>query len=562
MTCMARRDCGALALTALTLLSLGGRATGASNPPAPPPAPTPPPASPSGLASVVVVASCDGSGAIGSGRERMSGGEASGEAAGGSGDSLAGWLTSSRAAGVTIDLLANPPACQGDDALMRPPEGTDIVVHTWRGSRKGTAILRIRIVFSPANRLDLRLYGRPFSAAFASSSIEFPARTEVQGPVPAPGQTLTLTDSPPEAQFLDAMTAMTAYRRELKAHPDGADGPAGPVTGRIEALRARALVRLEEADRRQVESFNPTTSATLKQLRAALILDGACSDDTAAGLLRAAARLVPHDSEARAAAAIARLGDTGASHTCLRETEDELLQSLAQDRWSERRVEDLGHFYELAMNAASGRNDDPRSLPADVAAARLREAWQERAPPAPRCLELGIGAGFATAPTAEALRGSAPAARLEATFARDGAGFGLRLSATLPWTRELVMGTGTASWSRVPIAVGARYRNRVRRFYVEVDGNLAVAPAFAAGHGFDTNLDAVGLDAGAGGGARIGLRFGRLSIWAAAGATYYFARRISWWPDLTVSVDNQPTTTTLPDLDVAAVVGISQILWR
>jgi hypothetical protein len=313
-----------------------------------------------------------------------------------------------------------------------------------------------------------------------------------------------------------------------------------------------------------VEIHDPETSAVIKQLRAILILEGACSADTAAGLLRAAARLIPHDSEARAAAAIGRLLESNAPAACPHATENELLQSLALDRWSPSRVDDLGRFYELSLNATSDHADDPNAVPSVVAAQRLEQVWEAQRPTPPRMLELAVSAGIAkSAGTGDDLLSTlAPAARFEATLGRDSPGFGLRLAGTLPWTREQPLGSGTVSWTRLVVSVGGRYRNRVRRFYWEGEAGILLAPALASGHGFDVNMVSVGFDAGAALGARLGLRLGRYSLWMGLGGSYFGASQIPGWPDLTIRATGVAETSVLPAVDVTLLVGVSQLFWR
>jgi hypothetical protein len=482
-------------------------------------------------------------------------------------DLVDAWAGRAPGGGAPLRFVDDPAACSAVESGQPLPVTTaDLLVSGSVFREADHTLAQIHVAFSEPQRLEMRLYGRPFVIPLVSSAVAFPARLGSGPPAPVSYGPEIAADRPPavettlpEGLFVQGMILLVQRR-----HLTGAASSDALARAAVD-LDARALRKLEEADQRAVAYAEPETSAALKQLRALLILDGACSADTVAGLLRAAALLVPHNTDARAASAIGQIDDRGVSETCMRATEQELLHSLAQDRWNQGRVDDLARFYELAMNAASGATDDRRALPVDVAAQRLKQAWEDHPPPAPRVLEIGLGAGLSHAGATEPIRGTAPALHLDLTFGRDSSGFGWRVGATIPWTRDLDLGRGTASWTRFSFMGGGRYRWRLRWFYGEADAALVLAPALANGHGFDSNLEAVGLDGGINGGLRVGLRAGPRSLWIGAGASYFVARHIPSWPDLNLSVDNNsvtPTTTVLPAFDVAIVVGVSQLLWR
>lgn len=462
------------------------------------------------------------------------------------------WLIPLEQLGVRASVVVEAAGCT-DPAAPRPP-GTvpaDVLVQEWRGpgSDLGGGALRTRVSFVTEERLTVEVSGRKFSAALASRSLDFPTRSSSVTP-----ESAAKDEPPPEGLVVQGIVALTAYRRRATTAKD---------PGALAPLRERAYAALEDADRPDVELFTPETSAVLKQLRALLLLEGTCSSDTAAGLLRAASRLLPHDAEARAAAAIGRLAEGRAQSACSHAVEQEFLHSLALDRWNAGRVDDLGRFYELSMNAASSRPDDAQAVTGDVAAQRLVQVWESRAPEAPMALELAASLGVSkSGRTTDLLRTVTPAFRFDATLGRDSRGFGFRIGATLPWTRELPLGAGTVSWTRLIFSAGPRYRDRIGRFYWEVDAALLVAPAFATGNGFDTNFSAFGLDGGAAAGARVGVRLGQLSVWLGGSGSYFAARYLPGWPDLTLNVMNVDETSTLPSVDVAILAGLSQMFWR
>jgi len=471
------------------------------------------------------------------------------------------WLAPIEALGVKVSVAPEREDCLGLDRATRSKLApADVSVQTWQTEAPATStsepkpspIIRTRVSFETTDGLKISISGRTFSAAIASRSLDFPTRVAEQRPAPQKDAL------PPEALFVQGIVALAAFeRRATTAKEPAALAAAAQV-------REWALAALEGADSRDVELYDPETSAVIKQLRAILILQGACSVDTAAGLLRAAARLIPHDSEARAAAAIGRLMESSAPAACPATTERELLESLALNRWSSNRIDDLGRFYELSVNATSAPDDDSQAVHGDVAAERLDKVWQARAPVAPHVLELAVSAGLAKSAGTDAdfLRTVTPAVRLEATLGRDSPGFGFRVAATLPWTRELTLGSGTVSWTRMVFAAGGRYRNRIHRFYMEGGAEVLLAPALAAGHGFDTNYRAVGLDAGGALETRLGLRFGRFSVWAGASGSFFVANKIPGWPDLTIRATGVSETNVLPTVDLAALVGVSQMFWR
>jgi hypothetical protein len=459
---------------------------------------------------------------------------------------VSGWLAD-RVPGIAVVYVAETAVCRElADGDARLPDTVDVAVGETRTNDDGTITASTRVAFSVVSRLETELNGRIFTAALAARSIEFPPYSVADGEGAA---------HLPEGGFLRGIVEATALGRRAGAAETDQQRAA------LTSLRARALADLAAADRRDVSYLQPVTSATVKQIRASLILDGACSEDTAAGLLRAASLLVPYDAEARAAAVIGRLKESG-TDTCFRVAEQGLLEGLAADRWSRERIAALAQFYEMNANANSATVDDASAVPADEAVATLTRVFSQDTPPSPHVLELAVAVGLAKTVTLDFWRTAAPTAHIEATIGRDRPGFGVRFAATLPWTRELTLGRGVATWTRLTLGGGPRYRARYRRFYLEGDLALLVAPTFAKGQGFDQDFTAFGLDAGAGLGGRVGLRMRGFSIWLGIEGSYFFARHLPFWPDLTIRVANATVTETLSDGDVNLMVGVSQMLWR
>jgi hypothetical protein len=462
-----------------------------------------------------------------------------------------GWADSLRGQGIPVQEIWTGGPC--DPAVASP--AADVMVESLSIPQADGTVVRSRISLTTPEAIGLRIHGRLFSIDLVAGRVDFPSRV----PEPAGVKEAPL----PEAAFLQGLAHFKAYRRIHEARVR--DDRLGDPDPREDDLRGRALAWLDQADTRHVEYLTPTTSALVKQLRAIAILDGACSEDTASGLLRAAARLASHDANARAAAALGRLAEVKSSQRCTVTTEKELLGSVMLDLWNEGRVKDLGQFYELSLNAASDKPEAGNEVAALHAEARLKEVWGDRPPESPRMLEMGIGGGLALSNDTDVVRGLAPLARVDFTIGRDGPGIGWRLGATLPWTRDLEVKPHSASWLRLAVSAGPRYRDRIGRFYWEIAPALLLAPVFVSGHEFDENYRSFGLDGGANLGARLGTRWGGTSLWLGAGVDYFFAQHIPGWPNLNLRAhlpDGTINESKLPAVDFLVTLGMSQILWR
>jgi hypothetical protein len=467
-----------------------------------------------------------------------------------------GWTDAVRARGVGVEEVWTGGPCE---ATATDAGSADLTVEALPISQDVATLVRTRMSLGKPEAISLRIHGRPFTVDLVSRHADFPGRA----PEPMSASDALL----PEAAFLQGIVQFKAYRR---IHADRTrEGRLDGADAREDDLRGRALALLDQADSRHVEYLTPTTSALIKQLRAIIILDGACSEDTASGLLRAAARLVAHDANARAAAALGRLAEVNSAQSCTRTTEKELLSSVMLDLWNQGRVQDLGQFYELSLNAASNATSGPREggneVTALVAQDRLKDAWGDHPPESPHMLEMGIGTGLATSSDGDLVRRFAPLARVDFTFGRDGPGIDWRVGATLPWTREVQVEPHSASWIRLAAAAGPRYRDRYTRFYWEIAPALVLAPVFVSGHDFDENYRSVGLDGGANLGTRVGTRWGETSLWLGVGVDYFFAKHIPGWPDLSLRAhlpNGEISDKQLPEVDFLVTLGVSRILWR
>ncbi len=458
--------------------------------------------------------------------------------------------------GWRLDVVSDHPACVAQ-ARPSPADAAAPDILTWVSWPKamdGQAARLLVQVRWPGKGLEIQVQGREFVASPAASLLELPLTDADKG---------SETSSEPPAlsvrtrTLLGGLVNLVASEKLARA----ADGDSQQQQ-QVARARDQALAALASGDD-IAHPLPPSTSATLKQLRAMMLLRGACTDETPAALLRAAARLVPHDGGARTLAAIGQLRESYETSPCVAIAEDELVRAVALEPWSTQAIMNLGVFYELARNAPPARTPAAADT-SDLAEQRLSQVWRQEAPKTPVAVELGVGGGPMLSlggPNAYVVPNLAPGARLDVTIAPDGSGWGWRLGAALPWTRQVNLGEGLYSWTRLSLAGGGRYRLRLGRYFGELGANLLLAPVWAKGNGFDDDRSAVGLDVGAENQLRLGRRFGRLFVWLGGAAGYMFGRHIERWPNLEVHVDGLQRREQLPPWEVSLLVGFSTYWW-
>jgi hypothetical protein len=478
-----------------------------------------------------------------------------------------------------VSVATGHAACEAGSALPPSVPAPDLVAHLSAppagelsqaeggpqvegGPGPPAAGLLTRIRFRPpVDGLEISIQGRKFMGRLATTTLEFPAADDRFAAPAAPDVDSLSSPTPSVAEPRGpAAQALLGLLHLLGSEKLAVVGDPQQTAAALVQLRARALQLLAAADRPALSDLAPATAASLKQLRALLLLRGACNDETPAALLRTAARLVPHDANARALAAVGQLRESYETSHCVAAAENELVQALALDPWNPLTVASLGVFYELARNAPPSTTQAARDT-ARLADQRLQAVWKDRAPVAPMAIELGIGAGVMRSSQRYLLTSLAPAGRFELTLARDASGWGARLGAGLPWTRQVQLADGFYSWTRLSLAAGGRYRIRLGNVFGEMGMNLVLAPVWAQGHGFAPDRSAAGLDIGAENQLRVGRRVGPLSLWLGAGAGYFFGRHLDWWPSLDVHVDRLNERGDLPALDLSLLAGFSTFFW-
>jgi hypothetical protein len=441
-----------------------------------------------------------------------------------------------------VDLGGACQAARGGLALE--PGMPDLVVAvSWPGVSPSDSAA-VRAAFRVDGR-DVRIavLGRTFSGRFTSKALVLSA--------PAAGDPAAAGSA--EIDAVTGLAATLAYRK-LAARRDD-DAAAARLA---ETARQTALPALARADTEWLAGGAPVTAAVLRQLRASLLFDAPCGGDSPLELLRSAARLVPYSAEARTLAAVARLKEAYEPSPCPLAAEQELFESLELDPWNDDAADNLGLLYELSVNAQPD-NDASRQVSARQATQRLERVWKEAAPRPPWALEIGVGTGVFFAKANGSL---APAVRVELGFGRDGRGFGARLGLSIPWTREIddafggATGSPSVTWTRLALDVGPRYRLQLRAVYGEIGVAGLATYTVATGHDFNGGNETSSTpDVGVAGSLRIGRRFGRVGLWAGASALGF--RRL-----LLRAGPTQLESDKLPQLEIAALVGVSGFLWR
>jgi hypothetical protein len=461
----------------------------------------------------------------------------------------------------TVRPLLDPAVCAAVLGGTIDERSPDVVVWLRGRTRNGATLVRTTVTFHlDAPEVRLKVRGRTFTASLSAAAVELPWIAVVAKPAKGTGARAipdgTAEPSQPEFPLIEGLLELFAYRKLLATQPPGA-----PRSASLELNRKAALRALRAADDPALEDLASDASAVIKQLRALLLLDGGCHEETPAGLLHASARLAPYSAEARGLAALAQLREAYEPNPCAASAEEQLIDTVALDPWNQAAVANLAVFYELASNAPAGGDRPGQQVPIDVAAQRLETIWKGEAPLPPRCLEFGGGPILTKSTREDLLRSLALGMHLELTLARDGTGWGLRLGATVPWPREMALGPGTASWTRVSFGLGPRYRARIGRVSLEGSAALLVAPVVATGHGFAITRSSTGVDLGADLGARLRVQLGSISAWVGLGGSYFFSQKIRSWPNLELQVDRLQERRLLPQVDVSVLSGISTFIW-
>jgi hypothetical protein len=469
-------------------------------------------------------------------------------------------LEAIRLAGAVVDRSPRPEgACARLEARQPLTPAMPDVVVSLAGVPQDPDPGEIRIGFrweSPeVPDVVLTVEGRRLTGSLASKLLQFPASASSEEAVTATERTL-------EGQFLEGLLSMMAWRKLAALGDD--------VSTEARINRTAAARALAAADATALAELAPNTAAVVKQLRAIVLSGGLCDEETPTELTRAAARLVPHSAYARGLAAITRLQEAYEPPRCVAAAERALYAALELDPWNEQAATNLGVLYELAVDARP--EEAPGQVLVTEAADRLDQVWKEDAPPPPWAVEGGAAGNIVAAPGQviedAPLRAFAPGGRLELTVGRDGPGWGVRSSLSVPWTREIPLKEvgarserqGSASWTRVAWGVGPRYRftiPRLRALYGELMASALLASVLAVGQDFDDNDVSSGWDVGGEAGLRVGRRFGNIAAWGGLSASYFFRAAKG---DIVAATNAE--SKELPALDLVVTFGLSVFVWR
>jgi len=197
--------------------------------------------------------------------------------------------------------------------------------------------------------------------------------------------------------------------------------------------------------------------------------------------------------------------------------------------------------WELSLQPAAA--DAPRLPPPPAPPPAVVVVTAEPIPPQPRW-HLSVGAWVGGSATAA---GGAPAAVIEATSGSPG-GLLLRGALLAETSREVPIGTGACSWSRLGLALGPGYRWRRGRwsFDVGVDAWLALLSA----SGVDVpgaQVDAT-ADVGLGLSAEAAFQFHGWAPFAAL-------RPLAWLPDR-AAVAGTALSVDIPSLELLGGLGV------
>jgi hypothetical protein len=124
------------------------------------------------------------------------------------------------------------------------------------------------------------------------------------------------------------------------------------------------------------------------------------------------------------------------------------------------------------------------------------------------------------------------------------------LSITAVGNHSLVLGSGTAEWSRFAFNVGPGMRFHLGDFALDPYVLLSPAWLHLRGSGFIDPTTANGFDLGLGGGARLSVSWHRLRPWVAFGV-------VDWLLNPQVLAHGLDAAESLPNVEILLQVGLS-----
>jgi hypothetical protein len=251
-----------------------------------------------------------------------------------------------------------------------------------------------------------------------------------------------------------------------------------------------------------------------------------------------------------------------------------LLQSNGNDSHVAR-VDDTSAGLRLELHRADGSLVQSRVLPpsescdalADTAAVVIA-AWESdlaaHEPPAPRFAapeprhdappptaadptpQWTIGAAFLTSFADGDL---APGGMAELAYLPAHGSLGARIAVSGTTTRQVTLGTGTASWTHVAFAIGPRYAVPSKHAPIDLHAEFIGSALLLSGAGFRMSSSDTGFDAGFGAGIRLAGSRHTLSPWLDFGAAF-------WPSEQTVRASNPDVSATLPRVEILFAAGI------
>jgi hypothetical protein len=211
--------------------------------------------------------------------------------------------------------------------------------------------------------------------------------------------------------------------------------------------------------------------------------------------------------------------------------------------------------------AAQGSCSDRAWSVANIVARWETEIHHElvmRPPPAPpatpppveekHSASWDIGAGI----VAFVAGGVAFGGTVEAAVAPREVGLGVRAALTLATSRDQTLGMGSASWRRVAVSVGGRYRILRGRMCADVTVDAVGGFLSITGSGFATNMQGSDFDPGVQAGIKVGRTAGAAEYWLSASA-------VGWLREERLHVMGLSAVESLPRIEGLLGAGIS---WR
>ena len=126
---------------------------------------------------------------------------------------------------------------------------------------------------------------------------------------------------------------------------------------------------------------------------------------------------------------------------------------------------------------------------------------------------------------------------------------GLRLGLLVSAPRDEALGQGSASWTRLAVALGPRLRVEQGPWQLDLEGDLRGGPVFVSGQGYRDPRSETDFDLGLGGGVRLGRRFG-------AWAPFFDLGLAGWLRRQALRVQGLDETRDLPRIELTLAAGI------